>query len=93
MVRAGAWCENQLGTGLLSIGRSADNTTEDCVMELTGRWLAYRIPFRGGWIWLSACLMDAGDEPLALLVVGDGEAGWKTVCRLVLALEKSESGR
>ena len=66
MGRAGVWCENMLGTEVLLIGRSADNTTENCVMEICGRWLVYRIALRGGWIWLSAQLMDKGDSPEAL---------------------------
>ena len=58
-------------------------------MKVCGKWLAFRIALRGGWVWLSACPMDSASEPELLLNVGDGEAGWKTVCRLVLALERS----
>ena len=90
MVRAGVWCENTLGTEVLSIGRSADNTTEDCVMGLCGKRLAYRIAFRAGWIWLFASLMDSADNPELLLNVGDGQAGWRTICQLVAALERNQ---
>lgn len=90
MVRAGAWCENTLGTEVLSIGRSADNSIEDCVMAICGRWLAYRIALRGGWIWLFASLMDSADKPELLLNVGDGETGWKTICQLIAALERNQ---
>ena len=90
MVFAGAWLETKLGADVLSIGRSADNATEDCVLELCGKWFAYRIALRGGWIWLSACLMDKGDAVQHLLSVGDGPEGWRTICRLVAALERNE---
>jgi hypothetical protein len=63
--------------------------TEDCVMELTGKHLAYRIALRGGWIWLSAQLMDKGDQPEPLVNVGDGEAGWRTISKLIEGLERS----
>jgi hypothetical protein len=91
MVRAGVWCENTLGMQVLSIGRSADDhiNREDCVMEICGRWLARRIALRGGWIWLSACLMDSGNQPEPLVNFGDGEAGWTTICQLIAALERS----
>lgn len=34
--------------------------------------------------------MDKGDEPELILNVGDGEAGWTTLRRLILAFERSE---
>jgi hypothetical protein len=62
MVHVAAWADNEFEMEVLSIGRSVD-AKEDCVMELCGRWLAYRIALRGGWVWLSASLMDAICEP------------------------------
>jgi hypothetical protein len=44
----------------------------------------------GGWFFLRVQLLDLGDEPQQLLSVGDGEAGWKTICRLITALERNQ---
>jgi hypothetical protein len=46
------------------------------VLEMTGKFLAYRITLRGGWVWLYAAEMDAPEEFQLLINVGDGEAGW-----------------
>ena len=86
MVHAATWCDDQLGLDVLSIGRSADNLIEDCVLEMCGKWLAYRVALRGGWVFLKAQLCDAGGEPELLFNAGDGASGWKLVCRLVAAL-------
>ena len=51
-------------------------------MEVCGTLLAYQIALRSGRVWLSASLMDSAREP-QVLNVGDSQAGWKTVCRLV----------
>jgi hypothetical protein len=88
LVYLAAWAENTLGMEVLSIGRSADNQREDCVLEITSRWLAYRLALRGGWVWLSIALMDKGDEPELLLNVGDGEVGFRTLRSLILAFER-----
>jgi hypothetical protein len=90
MVFAGAWFQQTLAMEVITIGRAADNLTEDCLMEVGGRWLFFRIALRGGWVWLSVCLMDEGDEPQLLLNVGDGPEGWRTICRLVAALERNQ---
>jgi hypothetical protein len=57
---------------------------------MSGRFLAYRITLRGGWVWLYAAEMDSPEKFELLINVVDGEAGWqKTICPLIKALEKS----
>jgi hypothetical protein len=90
MVRAGAWFETRLGMHVLSIGREADNVTDDCVMEVCGRWLAYRLALRGGWVWLHVSLMDYGNPPELLLTTADGPEGWRQVCKIVRLLEREQ---
>ena len=89
MVRCAVWCEDQLEMEVLSLGRSV-NATEDCVLELAGKWLAYRIALRGTWIWLFLSLMDSGGEPELLLNVGDTAQGWRKTCAVVRLLEREE---
>jgi hypothetical protein len=88
MVRSGLWLERVSSAEVLSIGPPA-LSKEDCVMELSGRSLFYRVGLRGTWIWVSAGPMDAADQPELLFNIGDGPAGWTTVRRFVLALERS----
>ena len=92
MVFAGAWCGHTLGLEIMAIGRSAEDNDkgEDLVLEMTGRFLAYRITLRGGWVWLYAAEMDFPENFELLINVGDGEAGWrKTICPLIKSLERS----
>jgi hypothetical protein len=92
MVFAGAWSGHTLGLEIMAIGRSAEDNDkgEDLVLEMTGRFLAYRITLRGGWVWLYAAEMDAPENFELLINVGDGEAGWrKTICPLIKSLERS----
>jgi hypothetical protein len=88
MVRTGAWLDYTAGMEVLSIGRSAIDK-EDCVMELSGRSLFFRIALRGGWIWISATGMDEADQPELLFNIGDGPEGWIVVRRFCQALERS----
>jgi hypothetical protein len=95
MVYAGAWCSHTLGLEVMSIGRSPEDNFNalDCVLEMSGRFLAYRITLRGGWALLYAVEMDSPGKFELLINVADGEAGWqKTICPLIKALEKSGSG-
>jgi hypothetical protein len=87
MVHVACWLTDRLDIEVLSIGRSAHGV-EDCVLEVVGTWLAYRIALRGGWVWLSASLADSGDEPEALANFADGKQEWRQVCSLIRALER-----
>ena len=35
-----------------------------------------KIALHGGWIWISACSLDEGDQPELLFNIGDGAEGW-----------------
>ena len=74
MVHAACWFTDRLDIEVLSIGRSA-HAVEDCVLEIVGKWLAYLITLRGGWIWLYASLADSSDEPEPIAHFADGEDG------------------
>ena len=89
MFWAAHWFESTVGLEVALIGREADDLTNDAVLELTGRWLSYRIALRGGWVWLSVCLMDAGEEWEKVFNVGDCSQGWTTMKSFVFALERS----
>jgi hypothetical protein len=43
MFSAAHWFESTVGLEVALIGRDADDLTNDAVLELTGRWLSYRI--------------------------------------------------
>jgi hypothetical protein len=90
MVYAGAWCSHTLGLEVMSIGRSVEDNIkgEDYVLEMRGRFVAYRITLRGGWVSLYAAEMDAPEEFQLLINVGDGAEGWRTIARLIAALER-----
>jgi hypothetical protein len=89
MVRAALWLEDKAGAETLSIGRESFAAKDSCTLESCGRHLLYSIKLDGGWVTLSAQLMDAAGSPESLLTVCDGASRWKQVCRLVLALERS----
>jgi hypothetical protein len=89
LVRIALHLENEWGMDVLSIGRECFDRKDSCTLSVTGKLLAYYVTLDGGWVFLRAQLLDLGDEPQELLSVGDGEAGWKTVCRLIRALERS----
>ena len=92
MVRTGLWIEHTTGAEVLFIGRAQNDylAREDCVMELAGNALFYRISLRGGWIWISVCPLDeATERPESLFNLGDGPAGWIVVRRFILAMERS----
>ena len=67
----------------------ATGAQEDWILEVSCKWLAFRIELRGGQVRLSTALMDDGDRPQLLLRTADAEVGWKAVCRVVRALEES----
>ena len=89
MVRAAVWLENRGGLETLNIGRGALDRKDSCTLELSGRHLFYSILLDGGFVFLSAQPMDLGDSLERLLAVGDGPEGWKTLCHLIVALERS----
>jgi hypothetical protein len=82
LIRLGASLENDWGMEAIACGRGA-LADEDCVLEICGRWLAFRIALHGPEVRTAACLMDAADPPETLLRSPDTEAGWDTAQRLI----------
>jgi hypothetical protein len=87
MVRTAAWCEHVVGAEAVYIGRPA-LAKEDCILELCGTSLFFRIALRGNWIWISVGTLDE-DQPEFLFNVADGSEGWTTARRFVAVLERS----
>ena len=56
---------------------------------MSGRYLFYSIFLDGGFVAVSVQPMDSGDSLEKLMSLADGPDGWKTVCRLLCALERS----
>ena len=89
MLKAARWLNLTCGLEILSLGRQTGLERADCVMEIVGSQLLLRIELRGTWIWLSAASLDEGGESEAICNFPDGPQGWRDVCKLVQALERS----
>jgi hypothetical protein len=89
MLKAALWLDTTCGLEVLSLGRATGLERADCVMEIVGSQLLLRIELRGTWIWLSAYGLDEGGAPEAICNFGDTPQGWRDVCKLVQALERS----
>lgn len=90
MVRAALWLEQTLGLETLMIGREGFDRKDSCTLTSCGRHLLYSIKLDGGFVFVSAQLMDGPADSLeSLLTVGDCANGWTHLCRLVSALERS----
>ena len=90
MVHAACWSADRLDLEILSIGRAGDAPPHSCKLEMCGPFLFYDITLDGGWIFLSAQLMDRGDPPESLASFGDGPDGWRQVCSIVRCLEREQ---
>ena len=88
LVRSAVWLDTVVGVEVLGIGRSAFGK-DDCAAEFVGTQLLVHVALRGGWIWVSACGMDEADQPALLFNIADGPAGWVTVRKFIMALERS----
>jgi hypothetical protein len=88
MVKGAVWLDATVGMEVLHIGRSATGP-EDCAMDICGSQLLVRISLQGGWLWLSACGLDEAAGPEPICNFPDTPRGWRDVCRLVQALERS----
>ena len=88
-VYAAAWLSTKFDLEVLSFGRSGDASPQSCKLEMAGRFLFYDITLDGGWIAISASVMDRSD-PLELLIrFPDGPQGWPDCCSLISALERN----
>ncbi len=88
-VKAAAWVSNLVDLEILSFGRAGDAPAHSCRLEMSGRHLAYIITLDGGWIFVSAAVMDRGDPPESLLTIADNAANWRTVCKVITGLERN----
>jgi hypothetical protein len=90
MVQSAAWMSYRLDLEVLTFGRAGDAPKDSCLLQMTGRFLAYNVLLDGGWIFLSAQLMDKADPPESLASFADGPDGWKQVCAIVRGLERDQ---
>ena len=88
MLKAGLWLDLTCGLHVLNIGRGALERA-DCTLELSGTQLSIRVSLMGGWVWVSAIGLDEGEQPEAICNFPDTSQGWRDVCKLVQALERS----
>jgi hypothetical protein len=91
MVKCADWLQEKLSMEVLSIGRGGLEPENSHVLEICGRSLLYVIKLDGcERILLSMQLLDSASEPGLFLNIDDGPEGWRTICRLVAALERNE---
>jgi hypothetical protein len=89
MVRCVLWLEDKLGLETLNIGRQALARKDSCTLEICGAHLFYTVVIDGGFVFVLAQAMDAPAGSLeSLLSVGDTPEGWRTICKLIAALER-----
>ena len=89
MVYAGAWLSNMFDLEILGCGRAGDAPAHSCKLEMSDRFLAYDITLDGGWVFLSVSVMDRADPPESLLTIADNAENWRTICKVVTALERN----
>jgi hypothetical protein len=89
MVRAAVSMEGRAGLETLNIGRDGLGPEDSCCLEITGRHLFYSLLLDGGLVFVSVQPMDSVESLEKLVILPDGADGWRTVCRFVLALERS----
>jgi hypothetical protein len=90
MLRFALYAEDELGITTLELGRQGLDRKNSCTWIGTGTWLCYCVMIDGGFVFVSAQLMDLGEEPLALATFGDTKQGWQDTLSLVMALERHE---
>ena len=90
LINCGAWLSNHLDLEVMGCGQSGADRPEAIRLELAGKFLAYHLTLDQGCVSLSAQLMDQGDQPELLLKVGDTLPEWRTVCKLISALERNQ---
>jgi hypothetical protein len=89
LAKAACWLEDVVGLTVEFAGARSFDKFRTRTLEASGRFLFYKILVDGGWLWVSAYPLDSGTQE-HLMSVGDGPSGWRTTCRLILALERSE---
>ena len=86
---AGAWLSDKFDLEVLSFGREGLAPKDSCKLEMSGRHLAYDVTLDGGWIFLSATVMDRGDPRETLLTIADNAENWRLICQVITALERN----
>lgn len=89
MVRAAVWLEISWRAGGSKHRSRCPQSTGDLYLRSFGRHLFYSVLLDGCFVFLSAQPMDCGDSLERLVAVGDGPEGWKTLCHLIVAFERS----
>jgi hypothetical protein len=91
MVQSAAWMSHQMDLEVVAFGRAGDAPKDSCLLQMTGRFLAYDVFLDGGFVFLDATSMDQAEgASQRLLTIGDTEQGWSDLCRLVQALERNQ---
>jgi hypothetical protein len=87
LIQVAAFAEARLEMECLGIGGSPDEVV-DCLAELAGKSLLYRIALKEGRILLSVQLLDCAADPELLLDIDDSASGWQVVLAVVRSLEE-----
>ena len=88
-VYAAAWLSTRFDLEVLNFGRAGDAPPSSCKLEMAGTFLFYDLTLDGGFIFISAQVMDQGDPPELLISFPDGPQGWMDTCSLISALERN----
>jgi hypothetical protein len=88
-VYAAAWLSTKFELEVLSFGRASDASPQSCKLQMVGRFLAYDLTLDGGFVFISASVMDRSDPPELLISFPDGPQGWIDTCQLISALERN----
>jgi hypothetical protein len=89
--RAARWLENTCALETIPINRPATARRWFFQMDAYGERLQYRLWIDGGFLFLQAAGLDqvCDESSKGLLTVGAGAEGFRTVCKLIAALERS----
>jgi hypothetical protein len=89
LVRCALYLDVQLDIEIMSIGRGGLERENTCTLEACGRHLSYRIVLDNTYVFLYVQVLDSIDAPEFIMSVGDCNAGWHNLCRLVRAFERN----
>jgi hypothetical protein len=90
MLRFALYGEDELGITSLELGRQGLDRQNSCTWIGTGKHFCFHVMIDGGFVFVSAQLMDLGEEPLALATFSDTKQGWQDTLSLIKALERNE---
>jgi hypothetical protein len=90
MMSASTYFDDEFGLDIEFFGREAFDVRDSCKLVMAGRWLLFELQIDGGWLFLRAQNMDAGDMLKLLATLPDGPKGWQVVRQLIGYLEEQE---